>query len=63
MPWRWVIRRCKFADGLNNEEPKWKDVYFKNAGVGLAAGAVAAPAIAQSQPEIKWRWLPVFRRA
>ena len=25
------------------------------AGVGVAAGAVAAPAIAQSQPSIQWR--------
>ena len=29
--------------------------FLTTAGVGLAAGAVAAPAIAQSQPEIKWR--------
>ena len=30
--------------------------FLKKAGVGLAAGAVAAPAIAQgAQPEVKWR--------
>jgi TRAP-type mannitol/chloroaromatic compound transport system substrate-binding protein len=29
--------------------------FLKAAGVGLAASAVAAPAIAQSMPEIKWR--------
>ncbi len=29
--------------------------FLTTAGVGLAAGTVAAPAIAQSQPEIKWR--------
>src|SRR4051794_41645439 len=30
--------------------------FLKSAGVGLAAStAVAAPAIAQSMPEIKWR--------
>jgi len=29
--------------------------FLKTAGVGLAATAVAAPAIAQSMPEIKWR--------
>jgi TRAP-type mannitol/chloroaromatic compound transport system substrate-binding protein len=29
--------------------------FLKAAGVGLAASAVAAPAIAQSAPEIKWR--------
>jgi TRAP-type mannitol/chloroaromatic compound transport system substrate-binding protein len=29
--------------------------FLKTAGVGLAANAVAAPAIAQSMPELKWR--------
>ena len=29
--------------------------FFKAAGVGVAATAIAAPAIAQSMPEIKWR--------
>jgi len=30
--------------------------FLKSAGVGLAAStAVAAPAIAQSAPEVKWR--------
>src|SRR3978361_1366498 len=29
--------------------------FLKAGGVGLAASAVAAPAIAQSMPEIKWR--------
>ena len=29
--------------------------FIKAAGLGLAASAVAAPAIAQSMPEIKWR--------
>src|SRR5262249_1617431 len=29
--------------------------FLKPAGVGLAASSVAAPAIAQSMPDIKWR--------
>src|SRR6266581_3234053 len=29
--------------------------FLKSAGLGLASSAVAAPAIAQSSPEIKWR--------
>ena len=29
--------------------------FLKVAGAGMAASAVAAPAIAQSMPEIKWR--------
>jgi TRAP-type mannitol/chloroaromatic compound transport system substrate-binding protein len=38
-------------------------VFLKNAGVGLAAGAVAAPAIAQSQPEVKWRLASSFPKS
>ena len=29
--------------------------FLKAAGVGMTASAVAAPAIAQSMPEVKWR--------
>src|SRR5260370_19402876 len=29
--------------------------FIKAGGMGLAATAIAAPAIAQSQPELKWR--------
>ena len=29
--------------------------FLKAAGLGVAASAVAAPAIAQSMPELKWR--------
>src|SRR3954467_7583675 len=31
--------------------------FLKAGGVGLAASAVAAPAIAQSMPEVKWRYV------
>jgi TRAP-type mannitol/chloroaromatic compound transport system substrate-binding protein len=30
--------------------------FLKAGGIGLAASAVAAPAIAQSMPEVKWRY-------
>ena len=33
------------------------------AGVGLAAGAVAAPAIAQTSPEVKWRLTSSFPKS
>ena len=29
--------------------------FLKKAGAGLAVGAVAAPALAQNAPTIKWR--------
>ena len=29
--------------------------FLKATGLGLAGSAVAAPAIAQSMPEVKWR--------
>ena len=29
--------------------------FLKKAALGVAAGTVAAPAIAQSQPKIQWR--------
>jgi TRAP-type mannitol/chloroaromatic compound transport system substrate-binding protein len=37
--------------------------FLKAAGVGLAASAVAAPAIAQSMPEIKWRLTSSFPKS
>ncbi|MGE0750214.1 MAG: TRAP transporter substrate-binding protein [Variibacter sp.] len=38
--------------------------FIKSAGVGLAAtGAIAAPAIAQSMPEVKWRLTSSFPKS
>src|SRR5262245_31753422 len=37
--------------------------FLKAAGVGLAASAVAAPAVAQSMPEIKWRLTSSFPKS
>jgi TRAP-type mannitol/chloroaromatic compound transport system substrate-binding protein len=37
--------------------------FLKTAGVGLAAGVVAAPAIAQSMPELKWRLTSSFPKS
>src|SRR5262245_19252082 len=37
--------------------------FLKVTGVGLAASAVAAPAIAQSNPEIKWRYATSWPKA
>jgi TRAP-type mannitol/chloroaromatic compound transport system substrate-binding protein len=37
--------------------------FLKAAGIGLAGSAVAAPAIAQSAPEVKWRLTSSFPKA
>ncbi len=37
--------------------------FLKNAGAGLAAGTLAAPAIAQSLPTIKWRCTSSFPKS
>src|SRR5580765_7221818 len=37
--------------------------FLKKAGAGIAAGAVAAPAIAQGAPEVKWRLASSFPKS
>ena len=37
--------------------------FLKVGGVGLAASTVAAPAIAQSMPEVKWRYVASWPKA
>src|SRR5436190_14217293 len=37
--------------------------FLKTAGAGLTASAVAAPAIAQSMPEVKWRLASSFPKS
>src|SRR5258707_15094351 len=37
--------------------------FIKAAGLGLAGSAVAAPAIAQSMPELKWRCTSSFPKS
>jgi TRAP-type mannitol/chloroaromatic compound transport system substrate-binding protein len=34
--------------------------FLKNAGVGVAGAAIAAPAVAQSQPQVRWRMASSF---
>src|ERR1700737_3668321 len=51
-------RRSRGAQGVpqaRRNSPMKRRAFLKVAGSGLAASAVAAPAIAQSMPEIKWR--------
>ena len=47
----WAPAIRKPEGGYQNEASS----IFKTAGIGVAAAAVASPAIAQSMPEIKWR--------
>lgn len=37
--------------------------FIKSAGLGVAGAAVAAPAIAQSMPELKWRMTSSFPKS
>src|SRR5262245_46950271 len=37
--------------------------FLKRAGIGLTASAVAAPAVAQSMPETKWRLTSSFPKS
>jgi TRAP-type mannitol/chloroaromatic compound transport system substrate-binding protein len=46
---------CARAVRQNRGNAMKRREFLQAAGVGLAASAVAAPAIAQSTPEIKWR--------
>jgi TRAP-type mannitol/chloroaromatic compound transport system substrate-binding protein len=52
------------AGGATREETAMKRrQLLKAAGLGLAGSAVAAPAIAQSMPEIKWRLTSSFPKS
>ncbi|MEA3155783.1 MAG: hypothetical protein QOK44_3372, partial [Betaproteobacteria bacterium] len=37
--------------------------FIKRAGLGVAGGAIAAPALAQSQPQIRWRMASSFPKS
>jgi len=40
---------------IGRTQPMKRREFLKAAGAGMAASAVAAPAIAQSMPELRWR--------
>src|SRR5207237_7022377 len=48
------VDRVHGGDHMKRREFKRRE-FLTAAGVGLAASTVAAPAIAQSMPELKWR--------
>src|SRR5437016_13883745 len=60
--WRTAERRETWCSTLisqyqraDREENMKRREFLKTAGVGATASALAAPAIAQSMPEVKWR--------
>src|SRR5262245_5307159 len=50
-----IPRMPRETSAHHQEEQMKRREFLKAAGVGVAASAVAAPAIAQSTPTIKWR--------
>jgi TRAP-type mannitol/chloroaromatic compound transport system substrate-binding protein len=61
-----IARRREAGDenNIQREDGTMKRRQFiQAAGVGLAAGAVAAPAIAQTLPEVKWRLTSGFPKS
>src|SRR5687768_14075449 len=48
---------------VQGEDRMKRRQFIRTAGFGLAAGTVAAPAIAQSSPEVKWRLTSSFPKS
>src|SRR5919201_6695833 len=53
--------RCCIG-GVKREIMKRRE-FLKAAGIGVAGSAVAAPAIAQTMPEVKWRLTSSFPKS
>jgi TRAP-type mannitol/chloroaromatic compound transport system substrate-binding protein len=52
-----------FAPGILGESGMKRRQFLQGAGVGVAAAAIAKPAIAQSSPTIKWRLTSSFPKS
>jgi TRAP-type mannitol/chloroaromatic compound transport system substrate-binding protein len=56
-------RSIAAVDATREETVMKRRQFLKAAGIGLAGSAVAAPAIAQSMPEVKWRLTSSFPKS
>src|SRR5690348_12619602 len=62
--WADYARRAFSSRSIRGESSEMKRRQFlSSAGIAAAATAVAAPAIAQSQPEVKWRCASSFPKS
>ncbi|WP_374681324.1 twin-arginine translocation signal domain-containing protein, partial [Accumulibacter sp.] len=56
-------RAARWNKTLNRRQIVERRSFLKNAGVGLAAGTVAMPAIADNAPTIRWRLASSFPKS